>query len=76
MIDPEPNLLPTRRRGVSIGVRINGGHDDCGNCRCPLWVGVPARLEPIRSFAAGPRSKMAEFPVLRVKRSYAGPTVE
>ena len=37
---------------------------------------MAARPEPIRLFAAGPLLMVAEYPVLIVKRSYAGPTVE
>jgi len=37
--------------------------------------GVP-RLATDRSFAAEPRSRIAEHPALNVKRSQEGPTVE
>jgi len=37
---------------------------------------VPVHLAPNRSFDAGPPSRIAEHPVLKVKRSYEGPAVE
>jgi hypothetical protein len=37
---------------------------------------MPVRLEPNRSFAPGLRSTTAEYPILKVKQTYAGPTVE
>jgi hypothetical protein len=38
--------------------------------------GVPVHVVPNRSFAAGPRSRIPEHPVLKVKQSYEVPIVE